>query len=49
MSQLAFENRKLSDMNSFREAMHEATVNPAWRSKVKEHQQRWNPYSMEGG
>jgi hypothetical protein len=49
MSDLAFEGRKLSDMNAFRAAMHEATANPVWRSNVKKHADRWNPYSMEGG
>jgi len=46
---LAVDGRKASDMNAFRAAMHEATVNPVWRSKQDTHSQRWNPYSSEGG
>jgi len=39
----------LSDMNRFREAMHEAAANPVWRNQALTHAQRWNPYSNEGG
>jgi len=49
MAHLAFENQKLSNMNAFRDAMHEAIVSPVWKSEKQAHQQRWNPYSIEGG
>lgn len=49
MAQLALETQKLSNMNAFRNAMHQATVNPIWKRSNQAHQQRWNPYSMEGG
>ncbi|KAI6192145.1 Proteasome subunit beta [Aphelenchoides bicaudatus] len=49
MSDLAFEGRPLANMNAFRDAMHDAIAHPVWESKVKQHANRWNPYSMEGG
>ncbi|CAD5233278.1 unnamed protein product [Bursaphelenchus xylophilus] len=42
-------NEVKMDWNSFKAAMHDATANPPWRAKNTVHQQRWNPYSMEGG
>lgn len=48
MSNFGFED-VMSGMRTFHDAMHEARVHPPWQSANKEAQQRWNPYSFEGG
>ncbi|KAI6173030.1 Proteasome subunit beta [Aphelenchoides besseyi] len=39
----------LANMNRFRDAMRKASANPSWQKPRVAHQQRWNPYSFEGG
>ena len=48
MTNFGFED-VMSGMRQFHDAMHEARVHPPWQTANREAQQRWNPYSFEGG
>lgn len=41
--------QKSLDYSIIKENMHKVAVNPPWLSNKEINQNRWNPYSIEGG
>jgi 20S proteasome subunit beta 6 len=39
----------MGHMNKFHKALHEVSAQPFWHTPTLRQQQRWNPYSFEGG